>query len=541
MNILQTRDVIFFKLISSPYQLINKAEKMHESENEHLGKAALLWSDLSETHDGLDETPEETYIYFGIFHLDIIHGQSAEHLNRALKQFQDLIRPWNEFYPWTNYNGVKTEVVEDSASAPYILGSLCITDNLEEESLVVSLLQRFSSLQGPEIFVKVTGSDGEVLLIESHDVLPSEYEYPKGNNRLWIHEGKFKLIPSNVTPGRGMERSEALNFLLSTYYKLIEVPEVSSILHQRFVLDTPEKYLRNLYQLPLELNNKQHFELLKKKPRLIGYIIKCLYQENLSHEPEKIIEECENQPLTLLLPVSQCKLLSFYLQYSGIDLQSERLPSITGAIISRAFEQVIRYDKRFQRENFTSCSEALDSFQVQLVSQGYLKKEVPHQKANMGALLIEAEAEVAEEDTMERMQSLFTGIKSSLEEEDNNKQANESSDDSDTAADHEAQKFLSAQNIDIDEDDFFEFFLTKALKVKKEDLKNYQSGSAPPSERYHEKEDEAEAVNEFEDHLSTDSRGHSNDTEALEELIEAMRLDPSAFEHIQNILDLDSE
>ncbi|CUS20409.1 LAQU0S01e05952g1_1 [Lachancea quebecensis] len=515
---------------------------MHdEPGSEHLGKGAILWLDVSETYDDFYEKQEETYIHFGIFCLDIIHGQSTEHLYHVSKQFQDLIHPWNEFYPWTNYDGIQTEVVEDPSSAPYIFGSLRITDNLEEESLVLSLLQRFSSLQGPEIFIKVSGSDGEILLIESHDVLPNDYEYPKGNNRLWIHEGKFKFIPSSVAPGRGIERPETLDFLRSSYYKLIEIPEVSNKLHQRYVLDTPERYLKTLYLLPLELNNKQHANILQNKPRLIGSVIKCVYQEDFSPEPKKKIEECETQALTVLLPVSQCKLLCFYLQSLGVDLQSEQLPSLMGAIISKALQHLISKDDNFKSENSVSRSEGL-GFQPQLINQGYLKEEVPYQKANMSALLVEAEAEVTEEDTMDRMQNMFSGIKSSLEKEDDSEQIHEVNDDNNVAANHEAHKFFREQNIDIDEDDFFEFFLTEALKVKKEDLDDYQSSSAPPFEKPRKKAAESEMINKLGDRLSAENQGDLDDEEALEELIEALKLDPSAFEHIQNILeDLDSE
>ncbi len=68
-------------------------------------------------------------------------------------------------------------------------------DNIDDEWLIVYILYEVSKRYGSRIGISVHDNDGEFLLIEAADYLPTWLGPENSENRVWIKNGKLHLIP----------------------------------------------------------------------------------------------------------------------------------------------------------------------------------------------------------------------------------------------------------------------------------------------------------------------------------------------------------
>ncbi|KAK4099925.1 SGT1-domain-containing protein [Parathielavia hyrcaniae] len=89
--------------------------------------------------------------------------------------------------------------LQNGLGLPYIHGTTHYGDNVEDEWLIVYLLRELSKTF-PSLWIRVSDSDGEFLLIEAARVTPKWLSPENDANRVWIHDGKLLIIPpSSVT------------------------------------------------------------------------------------------------------------------------------------------------------------------------------------------------------------------------------------------------------------------------------------------------------------------------------------------------------
>ncbi|KAL2194568.1 SGT1 protein-domain-containing protein [Corynascus similis CBS 632.67] len=77
---------------------------------------------------------------------------------------------------------------------PYLYGTTHYGDNVEDEWLIVYLLRELSK-SFASLWIRVSDSDGEFLLIEAAKVTPKWLSPENDTNRVWIHDGKLLIIP----------------------------------------------------------------------------------------------------------------------------------------------------------------------------------------------------------------------------------------------------------------------------------------------------------------------------------------------------------
>lgn len=517
-----------------------------EIDNERSLESKLLWLDGVEEYLDLDEKPEEVTVYFGIFYLDRLCENTTEAILKVKEKLLELIEPWNELFLWGDYRGIEVKLNRDQDGVPYIFGTLCVDDNQEEESLIVSLLLTLSSQFGPEVFIKICESEGEFLLMECHDVLPEEYDYPRGNNRLWLHEGKFKFIPSDIAPNRGITSKEALKFLRNFYFRLTELPTVSKRLSTKVTDGFPQKQLASLRSLTLVLKNEWVYNTLRNKPRLMGPAVKGLYRSDIDYENKDVYKTEVHQPLDVLLTIPQCKALAYHLQFIGVDLNSEKLPSIIGGIISESLIALKR-SEIVPHEIFTTFSQDQNSLQEKLMKQSLLSKEISYQKADINALVSMNDPTSTEEDAINKMHRLFANVTTDLKEAEKSVhgEAEEDFEGVNISPDEEALKYFRTENVDIDEDDFFEFFLTNALKVQKDELNEYRNSTGSSlgliseenkDEGGIKQQEDEEMLKELDSFFASNEATDECDTKELERLIKTMNLDAASINHLQSFL-----
>ncbi|CEP60125.1 uncharacterized protein LALA0_S01e03598g [Lachancea lanzarotensis] len=496
-----------------------------------------LWINESDAYIDVVKRPDETTLFFGIFYLDKWRDHDVKQkLEMTRAQLTELIGIWNRSYPWGNFEGIEVGIIENSDEKPFLFGSLCVERHQEaEERLVVCLLQKLSEQLDSSFFIKTCTSEGEFLLMECHDVLPSEYQYPMGNNRLWIHQGKFKFIPSDLAPRRGVRKQEALRFLTNEYFKLSENPSVTERIKKVTGLAYfPDSYVvDNLASLPLCLTDKALESKLRENPKAISLALNNIYMNGQDTKETVDISKLAGNESTVefkvLISKAQEKFLAGFLRDSGIDLNSARLPSITGQIIAASLQDLVRNDELTLDSPSGSTPDILSSLKAKgLLNENYVTSGVDF----VGAL--RRDDEITNEDAISRMQRLFSNIRMDMEsgnaQETDEADNSSDDDDDDNLANTEAMNYFRDQNVDIDEDDFFEYFVTEALKLKQSDLEELRQkgnpgiNSSPPNQEEREMLQELESL--FGLGTKTDSGKFSDSVPA--DLLEARNSDPPA-------------
>lgn len=83
---------------------------------------------------------------------------------------------------------------------PYLHGTTHYGDNVEDEWLIVYILRELTR-SFSNLWVRISDSDGEFLLIEAAKVTPKWLSPENDTNRVWIHDGKLLIIPLSSAPG----------------------------------------------------------------------------------------------------------------------------------------------------------------------------------------------------------------------------------------------------------------------------------------------------------------------------------------------------
>ncbi|KAL2115014.1 hypothetical protein VTJ04DRAFT_10677 [Mycothermus thermophilus] len=153
--------------------------------------------------------------------------------------------------------------VQKGIGLPFLYGATHYGDNVEDEWLIVYLLRELTK-SFPNLWVRVSDSDGEFLLIEAAKVTPKWLTPENDTNRVWIHDGKLFLIPPETNqsvPSKPLTLPQALTTLRTRPpSQLIHSPEVESEAFYRL-----EKY-------PAHIATTTH-HALATIPRKLAYIL----------------------------------------------------------------------------------------------------------------------------------------------------------------------------------------------------------------------------------------------------------------------------
>lgn len=503
---------------------------MSFEEDSSLKKEEWLWQPDIECELNVFGRPDKTTLVFGVFYLNRLLRDEKKMITTLFHKLKRLLDPWNKYYPWNQFKGVEIAITKMDDGLPYIFGSLCVEDNIEqEESLLVAILHEFSRSEGMDVFIKICDTEGDFVLMECNDVLPDEYESPIGNNRVWLQEGKFKIIPHTFHPERGLRSDEALNFLMNSYYACVIPASINKRLEEKVLYGFPKKNLKDLVQLPLKISNEKHMKILRNNPQLISLILKNSLDERITLEGCDSTPNCKSKEFRILTPIKHCKIISFYLNCLSTPYEKESLPSLCGQLISKSLDDLI--EKRILDTLPLEWKEDVskDSLQEELCALDLLDKPFEHEMVRMDALSKDRTSYSdigSEEEVMSRFQKFFSeaGKLDSIDEDKINDSDSESG-ESEVDEEEEIRKYFERENIDIDEEDFFEFFLTEALKVKKEDLKHYQNTEPEVPVAKFDKEYDQEILEQLDEFFQ--SRDEDGGNEDVLELLQALSVDGS--------------
>lgn len=154
----------------------------------------------------------------------------------------------------------------------YLHGLTNYGDSVEDEWLIVYLLREISR-RFPELWIRVTDSDGEFLLIEAANALPRWLNPEIADNRVWIHNNTLRIIPlaaaGPTTSGKTAPISRSLS--VTEAQKILEdAPQ--SLIHSPLVEAEAFYRLRNY---PAQINASLHHSLVRIPRKLAQIIHSC--------------------------------------------------------------------------------------------------------------------------------------------------------------------------------------------------------------------------------------------------------------------------
>ena len=111
-----------------------------------------------------------------------------------------LVNRFTSTWVW-HKQAFSLKVVEE-ADSWHLVGSTCYGDNVMDEWFIVSLLKEVTK-QFPGLVGRVVDSDGEILLIEAAEHIPSWAGEPSvASGRVYLQAGQVHIIPVCTTPGQ---------------------------------------------------------------------------------------------------------------------------------------------------------------------------------------------------------------------------------------------------------------------------------------------------------------------------------------------------
>ncbi|KAI1135420.1 SGT1-domain-containing protein [Hypoxylon sp. FL0543] len=143
----------------------------------------------------------------------------------------------------------------------YLHGITDYGDSVEDEWLIVYILRELTR-PFPALWVRISDSDGEFLLVEAANVLPKWLSPEIDSNRAWIHDGKLYILPLAASSGekRPLSLDEAVRYIKSS-------PD--TLVHSTFI--EAEAFYR-LEKYPRQVADSIHYSIVTI-PRKLAYIL----------------------------------------------------------------------------------------------------------------------------------------------------------------------------------------------------------------------------------------------------------------------------
>ncbi|PIA92076.1 Protein ecdysoneless [Cercospora beticola] len=208
--------------------------------------------------------------------IHVIHGGLNSNaalrtrLNEILKAANELKKKLLKDYIWQRQDfnlalHPKIDVATASAkSAPktvsHLRGRTDFGDSIADEWLIVYLLTELSK-GNPDAWIRVYDTDGEFLLIEAANALPKWLNPEICENRVWINDGRIKIIPVDKSSlPRNLTSEEALSFIKRTPSDLLVDQDIQ------------QEAFHRLREYPSAISSSFHHALITI-PRKLAYLL----------------------------------------------------------------------------------------------------------------------------------------------------------------------------------------------------------------------------------------------------------------------------
>ncbi|KAH3685209.1 hypothetical protein WICPIJ_003803 [Wickerhamomyces pijperi] len=453
-----------------------------------------------------------------LFVLNPVHTEDEIkfELNRVYKNLQDIFEPWLDHYIWCNdlefSTGQNKEPIDfqicQHDQYHYIYGEIHLLGETTDDEWLIAhlLLQRLSKLSHPDLHIQISNTvEGEFLLVEGYEHVPDWISPENASNRIWINQGQITIIPEEYYAERSLSLHEALLFLERAGFRCLKIEEFNRCVLEK-LSEYPTRALKRQGFVSVEIPRKLAAVIIKKENKevlghsVLRYAGRELSQLALENDEEE--EEIEDHVDEMLQKVLKRALRSYKSDCDTQDLVHLRVKVNGLAYLFIRYHQELLSQQSECDESYTINDIFTYSLTKYIEDSGILIEDIPTpsdlqineynskgdelQKELIRLMLIdevvESELESLPKETKqtEEEDSKHTEIeeKNMIEalknffgdQEENTKESPDSSSDED----EKARKFFQDNKVDIDEDDFFEFFSKEALKLSEEELEKFR-------------------------------------------------------------------
>ncbi|GMG19544.1 unnamed protein product [Ambrosiozyma monospora] len=501
---------------------------------------------------------EQETLVFSIFFIHKFQTPSEikTKLTSLLKYLQIEFQPYIDHYPWYQAP-IQFQIVEERGFH-YIYGELVYGDYLNDLWLVTKILQGFTS-RDSNIYVRLFDQDGEFLLIEGSDHLDEWMDPISGTNRIWIHDLKFKIIGNDYFPDKGLTLLQALRFIEETPYKFLNPESLNRYLIQK-LCSFPEECLKNLFVEEVKVSQLLFDSVLASKPTYVAnaafnFKMKqdSVFAGGFSGSESKLKLEILDQGCfpSVSDPVLQVRVSAFahlYLKQitqqgefdEGLEKGKVLVAALDGFLKDVTVEDVNPKIKTWKE--FNKITEE-DKLQKELIRYLAISKKVESKEVTIEDLdSLKGEKtsgnDLNRDEIMDKLKHFLDskGDSGGMRDQDEKDveftyDSDKYNDDSDYSSDADDVRFNQSikeklKGIDIDEDDFFEFFCKDALKLSDEEISNYRNvvneDEIKLSRKIAELDEDDFADNEIENDRDEEGQ-QEEDIEAITNLLQSLQ------------------
>ncbi|KAJ9603647.1 hypothetical protein H2200_011833 [Cladophialophora chaetospira] len=213
-------------------------------------------------------------------------------LREVQKHATELQRQHVKDYIWQR-QGFSLELQKEDGLS-FLQGRTEYGDSVEDEWVIVWLLRELTK-KFDDLWVKLTDSDGEFLLIEASRTLPSWLEPDVAENRVWINAGQLKIIKPASGARTSKRTEEKLNLqqahaiILSDQKRLMHSISMEEEAFFR-LRNYPAQIAENMHHAIITIPRKVAY-LLHQKPAYISPAVEAFYlRDPIALKPLQIQE-----------------------------------------------------------------------------------------------------------------------------------------------------------------------------------------------------------------------------------------------------------
>ncbi|CDR44336.1 CYFA0S14e01948g1_1 [Cyberlindnera fabianii] len=503
----------------------------------------------------------ENKFYAALFYLNPVTtpDEIDQHLTRMHEDITRRLRPWIEHYVWDSSPITVEKVNHENYTYIYLELNMGITDT--DEWLITSILWDMSAIY-EDLYIRTFDCEGDHTLIEAWEALPDWLEPSVARHRTWINHQRIIIIPDLFYKDRGLHLDEALTFLTRASYKCLRVLEIENTMTRKCE-EQPSKALQG--QMWIEcLVSRQIAGSVMENPSAINHAINESLKEAAYISGTEALKKPQNQAIEDPVLLKFRTRVETYLMMKL--LWEKTAPKVTfdnfkGAFVDHAIKDWIKsndieisstpLDKDV--ETFNTRGDLLQTELVRLMRieapvEPVLVNETPteeeiakdEEQASGSATVQEKEMK----DMMSKLEQLFKDGEAGLDGIENvdgdseqtskgvepqfwddESENEEEDDDDDNDEEQQIRDYFNKEKIDIDEDDFFEFFGKEVLGLPEEQLEALRSEFSQNVK----KNGETKTSHTAENYESSDNEYEEDETfdfskdDAVEELQESLK------------------
>ncbi|CUM45422.1 uncharacterized protein AC631_02579 [Debaryomyces fabryi] len=400
-------------------------------------------------------------------------------IEKILTHLKEFLDPFIEHYPWFHSPPVFEQYKHNEIS--YIYGEFIYQDSLNDEWLLTNLLWEFLTFY-PDLYIHLwDSSDFEFILVESSDFIPAWLEPNNSLNRAWINDKTVLIINPNQELNN-LTLEEALDELLEANFQ--KYPAIASHLNEKLSKINDTFLIDIIYDLEISLPS-QVLQIFAEKPYLVSQSISEFVKESLPlNQNLKSIKDDLLIPTKVGVPFLSLNLMKFkQLELQTTNAMEFEFGLLASKILTVGIDNIMRLNNCLLKISGKPSNLSRSVIQDKLIEQGRLTHHIPENTEIFNQFENMSEADVPtefnESALIDRFNDFFKDTTAGLDGIDNTSDDEEAVD----KPNYQHDKRKIDDDGDIDEDDFFEFFLKDALKLSDKDIEGFRNNTSPTNSK----------------------------------------------------------